>query len=81
MCFSGGSGGRRGGENALSSPHHLNFVFLSPSLDTVVTEPELQLQGQEVGLISKQETIYLYVRTPKGLMRQDVPSPNLVNYD
>lgn len=70
--------GRGGGENVgiLSSPYHLNFFFSLP-LDTMVTGPGLQLQGHETGMIPKQETIYFYVRIPKGLLGQDMPSPNL----
>lgn len=43
----------------------------------MVTGPGLQLQGHETGMIPKQETIYFYVRIPKGLLGQDMPSPNL----
>lgn len=39
----------------------------------------LQLQGLEIGIIPKQETVFLTFlsgRIPKGLMGQDVSSPS-----
>lgn len=61
----------------LSSPRHLK---LFPLLDAVVVGPGLQVQRLSTGMFSNYAfclcfCCILYVRIPKGLKGQDVPSP------
>lgn len=62
-------------------PHFTSLLFV-PLLDRVFTGPGLQLQVLETTMIPTEETVTMflnpYVRIPRGLMGQDVPSPHLV---